>query len=59
MLIFVFISIILGNGLKKTSLLFMSESLLPMVSSRSFVVLSLIFRSLIHFDLIFVHDVKE
>ena len=59
MLIFVFISIILGNGLKKTSLLFMSESVLPMVSSRSFIVSGLTLGSLIHFEFIFVYGVRK
>ena len=47
--IFVFISIILGDGSKKILLQFMSKSVLPMFSSRSFKVSSLTFRSLIHF----------
>ena len=34
----------------------MSESVLPMFSSRSFIVSGLTFRSLIHFEFIFVHD---
>ena len=55
--IFVFISIILGN-MKKILLQFMSESVLPMFSSRGFIVSGLIFRSLIHFELIFVSGVK-
>ena len=33
----------------------MSESVLPMFSSRSFVVSGLTFRSLIHFEFIFVY----
>ena len=33
----------------------MSESVLPMFSSRSFIVSGLTFRSLIHFEFIFVH----
>ena len=37
----------------------MSESVLPMFSSRSFIVSGLMFRSLIHFEFIFVHGVKE
>ena len=57
-LIFVFISIILGN-MKKILLQFMSESVLPMFSSRGFIVSGLIFRSLIHFELIFVSGVKR
>ena len=37
----------------------MSDSVLPMFSSRSFIVSGLTFRSLIHFELIFVYGVKE
>ena len=37
----------------------MSESVLPMFSSRSFIVSGLTLRSLIHFEFIYVHDVKE
>ena len=44
--IFIFISLILGNGLKKILLLLISESVLPMFSSRSFIMPSLTFRSL-------------
>ena len=33
----------------------MSESVLPMFSSRSFIVSDIMFRSLIHFELIFVY----
>ena len=49
--IFVFIFITLRGGSKKILLLFMSESVLPVFSSKSFIVSSLTFRSLIHFDL--------
>ena len=59
MFIFVFISITLGDGSKKILLQFMSECVLPMFYSRSFIVSSLISRSLIHFDLIFVYDIRE
>ena len=52
--IFVFISITLGDGFKKILLWFMSKSVLPMFSSRSFIVYGLTFRSLIHFEFIFV-----
>ena len=54
---FVFISIILGDGLKRILLQFMSESVLPMFSSRSFIVSGLKFRSLM--QIIFVYGVKE
>ena len=37
----------------------MSESVLPMFSSRSFIVSGLIFRSLIHFEFIFVYGVRK
>ena len=37
----------------------MSESVLPMLSSRSFIVSDLIFRSLIHFEFIFVYGVRK
>ena len=37
----------------------MSESVLPMFSSRSFIVSGLIFRSLIHFEFIFVYGVRQ
>ena len=57
MFIFVFISIILGDRAKKILLQFMLESVLPMFS-RNFIVSSLIFRSLIHLELIFVYGVK-
>ena len=37
----------------------MSESVLPMFSSRSFIVSGLIFRSLIHYEFIFVYGVRK
>ena len=37
----------------------MSESVLPMFSSRSFIVSGLTFRSFIHFEFIFVYGVRE
>ena len=37
----------------------MSESVLPMFSSRSFIVFGLTFRSLIHFEFIFVYGVRK
>ena len=38
---------------------FMSKSALPMFSSKNFIVSSLIFRSLVHFEFIFVFGVKK
>ena len=37
----------------------MSESVLPMFSSRSFIVSGLMFRSLIHFEFIFMYGVRK
>ena len=57
--IFAFISNILGGWSQKILLWFMSESVFPMSSSRSFIVSGLKFRSLIHFEFIFVCDVRK
>ena len=37
----------------------MSESVLPMFSSRSYIISGLMFRSLIHFEFIFVYGVRK
>ena len=37
----------------------MSSSVLPMLSSKSFIVSDLIFRALIHFEFIFVYGVRK
>ena len=37
----------------------MLESVLPMFSSRSFIVSGLMFRSLMHFEFIFVYGVRK
>ena len=58
-LIFVFIVITLRGGSEKMLLWFRSESAWPMFSSKSFIVSGLIFRSLIHFEFIFVNGVRE
>ena len=57
--IFVFISISLGGGSKRILLWFMSWSVLPMFSSKSFIVSGLTCRSLIHFEFIFGYGVRE
>ena len=57
--IFIFIVITLGGGSKKIFLQFMSKSILPMFSSKSFIVSNLTFKSLNHFECIFVYGVKE
>ena len=59
MFISVFISITLGGGSKKLLLIFMSKSILPMFSSKSFILSGLTFRSLIHFEFILVYGVRE
>ena len=58
MFIFVFISISLGDSSSKTFVQFMSENVLPVFSSRSFMVSCLIFKSLSHFEFIFVHGLR-
>ena len=56
---FVFIFINFRGGSKKILFGFMSESsVLPVFASKNFVVSSLIFRSLIHFEFIFVYGVR-
>ena len=57
--IFVFIFITVGGGLEKILLQFMSKSVLPMFSSKRFIVSNLKFRSLIHFEFIFVYGVRK
>ena len=57
--IFAFISFVLGERAPKILLQLMSKSVLPMLSSRSFMVSSLKFRSLIHFEFIFVYDMNK
>ena len=55
---FAFISIALGDGPKETSWQFVSENALPMLS-KSFMVSCLIFKSLSHFEFIFVYGVRQ
>ena len=57
--LFVFISITLGGGSKKLLLWWMSKSVFPMPSSKSFIVSGLTFKSLIHLELVFVYGVRE
>ena len=52
--IFVFILMTLGGRSKKILLRLMSKSVLPMFSSKSFIVSSLTFRTLIHFEFTFL-----
>ena len=57
--IFVFISISLGGGSNRILLWFMSKGVLPMFSSKSFIMSRLTLSSLIHFEFIFVYGVKK
>ena len=57
--IFAFISFLLRDRFPKILLQFMSKSVVPMFSSRSFMVSDLTFRSLIHFEFIFAYGVRE
>ena len=57
--IFVFTVIILGGISNKILLQFISKNILPTFYSRSFIVSDLMFRSLIHFEFIFVYGVRE
>ena len=57
--IFVFISMTLGDGSKRILLWFMSKSVLRIFSSKSFIVSGLTFKSLIHFEFIFVYGVRK
>ena len=57
LLIFIFIT--LGGGTKKIFQSFMTEIMLTIFSSKSFIVSSLTFMSLIHFQSIFVYGVRE
>ena len=56
---FNFISFAMGDRSKKILLCFLSQNVLPMFSSRSFMVSCLIFRYLHHFEFIFVYGVRE
>ena len=57
--IFAFISFALGDWSKKILLWFMSKNVLPIFSSRSFMVSCLRFKSLKHFEFIFVYGIRE
>ena len=57
--IFVFIFITLGGGSKKILLWFMSKTVFPTFSSKSFIVSGLTFRSLIYLEFIFVYGVRS
>ena len=56
---FVFISINLVGVSKRILLWFMSKSVVPMFSSKNFIVFGLTFMSLFHFEFIFVYGVRK
>ena len=58
---FVLVSLALGHRSKKKKILlwFLPKSVLPMFSARSFMIPGLAFRSLIHFEFIFVYGVTK
>ena len=56
---FVFIFITLGGESWRILIWFMSSSVQPVFSSKSFIVSGLTFRSLIHFEFIFVYGVRK
>ena len=56
---FAFVSLAFGVRSTKTSLSLMSRSLPPVSSSRNFMVSGLTFKSLIHFEVIFVCGVRQ
>ena len=56
---FTFISSILGGGSQRILLWCMSESVLPMFSFSGFIVSGLTFRSLVHFESIFLYGVRK
>ena len=56
--IFAFISVTLGSGSKSILLWFMSKSVFPIFSSKSFIVSGLTFKSLTHLEFIFVYGVR-
>ena len=58
MFIFAFISFALGDRFKKILLPFMSKSVLP-IFPLGVMASGLTFRSLIHFEFIFVYDFRE
>ena len=57
--VFNFNSITLVGGSQRILLWFLSESVFPMFSSRSFIVSGLTFRSLIHFEFICMYGVRK
>ena len=57
--IFAFVAFVFDVKFKKSLSKTMSRRLLPVFSSRSFTVLGLMFKSLIHFELIIVYGVRE
>ena len=57
--LFIFVFIFIRRWTKKDHDVVYVKSILPMISSKSFIVSNLTFRSLIHFEFIFVYGVRE
>ena len=56
--VFAFVAFVFRVRLKKSSPSLMSRSLPPMFSSRNFMFSGLTFKSLIHFELIYLHGIR-
>ena len=54
-----FIFVTLGSGSRKILLGFISKNLLPMFYAKSFIVSDLTFRLLIHFQFVFMYNVRD
>ena len=59
MFIFVFLFITLGGGSENIAVAYVRECSAYVLSSKSFMISGLIFRSLIHFEFILVYDVRK
>ena len=59
LIIFVFISITRGDGLKNLLLQLKTKSILLMFLFKSFIVSGITFRALIHFEFSFVYGIRE
>ena len=57
--LFIFIFIIIVAGFKKKDTAAIYVSVLPMFSSKSFIVSGLTFRSLVHFEFMFLYAVRK
>ena len=56
--VFIFISIALGDWPEKPLVWSISENVLPVISSRSFIKSYIVFKSLIYFEFIFLYGIR-